>query len=170
MRDGDRSHPQLQQLDALLQSGLTFPGWEEDVKEAEACHMNRPVLFDDKLSSLRLKEAIHTGNRTDERLVALDALATRLTYAGWQEDFREAEQTLTGSFPSSFQHRLEGMENKQKMSNGDRSHPQLRALDALVAQGLAFAGWREDVKKAEERHTCTPVLFDETLRSVGKEP
>jgi len=39
MRDSDRSHPHVQQLDALLQSGLTFQ-CEADVEEAERCHMN----------------------------------------------------------------------------------------------------------------------------------
>ena len=102
--------------------------------------MNNPIIYDDKLSSLRLKEAIHTANRTDARLVALDALATRLTYQGWQEDFQEPEQTLTGWYPHNFRHRLEGMENKQNMRNSDRSHPQLRALDTLVEQGHAFPG------------------------------
>ena len=53
--------------------------------------MQWPVLFGDFLDGMRRKQKMHTGDRSNEQLRALDALiSSGLTYDGWQADVREA--------------------------------------------------------------------------------
>jgi hypothetical protein len=87
----DRSHEQLQALDALISSGLTYHNWQADVREAEALHMRGSFQFDDFLDQIRKRQKMHTGDRSHEQLCALDALiSSGLTYDGWQADVHEA--------------------------------------------------------------------------------
>ena len=44
---GDRSHPNLVELDGL---NLAYEGWEDDVAKAEEYHVNLPMEFQDKLT------------------------------------------------------------------------------------------------------------------------
>ena len=50
----------------------------------------------------------------------------------------------------------------------ERSHPQLRALDALVASGLSYGGWREDVARAEDLHARNPIMVDGRLQIMRR--
>jgi hypothetical protein len=52
------------------------------------------------------------------------------------------------------------------MHNGDRSHPRLVALDRLGA--LTYAGWRDDVEKAERHHLHYPILFNQALEAIAQ--
>ena len=87
----DRTHPQLRTLDSLKASGLAYECWHADVREAEALHMRGSFQFDDFLDQMRRKQKMHTGDRSNEQLRALDALiSSGLTYDGWQADVHEA--------------------------------------------------------------------------------
>jgi hypothetical protein len=44
----------------------------------------------------------------------------------------------------------------------------LCALDALVASGLTYAGWRADVRQAEEHHVEWPVLVNDHLAGMAR--
>eukprot|EP00961_Rhodomonas_salina_P063623 855141-Rhodomonas_salina.1 len=91
-----RSHPQLRALDALVSSGLTYPGWEADVKKAEEYHVKRSG-FDGFLTGMKNHQAMHAGDRSHPQLRALDALtASGLTYPGWEADVKKAEGYLVG--------------------------------------------------------------------------
>ena len=76
----------------------------------------------------------------------LDALVAQgPTYRGWQEDVHEAEVgdglLGLGGFQQHIDKTIQKIRRKQAMHIGDRSHPQLVELDALVAQGLTYRRW-----------------------------
>merc|ERR1711862_611849 len=103
MFDGDRSHTNLQQLDNLQ---LTYPNYEDDVKEAEDMHTSKPFLFAEKLQEIKEKQKIFVGDRNHARLKALDDLI--LTYPGWEKDKTKAEEFHV-RFPELFVGKLTGM-------------------------------------------------------------
>lgn len=154
---GDRSHPNLVELDGLR---LAYEGWEDDVALAEEYHVNLPMEFQDKIFEIREKQRMYNGNRTHGRLVLLDSL--RLIYPGWQIDKDKAEHYHV-CLPDLFEGKVEGMKEKQKMFDGDRSHPNLITLDTL---SLSYHNYQEDVKEAEEMHTSKPFLFNEKLQEI----
>jgi len=80
---------------------------------------------------------------------------------------KEAETTHV-NYPTSFDRFLAEMQKKQALQQGDRSHEQLRALDALVASGLTYPGWEADVKEAETTHVNYPTSFDRFLAEMQK--
>jgi hypothetical protein len=93
MHSGDRSHANLRDLDALLASGLTYAGWQNDVKEVEECHVEYPMLVDRSLQKMRKKQEMRSSDRSHATLRALDALvASDLTYASWQDDVKGVEE------------------------------------------------------------------------------
>lgn len=156
---GDRSHPNLVELDGLI---LAYEGWEDDVAKAEEYHVNLPMEFQDKLFEIREKQCMYNGDRSHRRLILLDSLKSSLIYPGWQQDFHKAEDYHV-SLPDLFEGKVAGMKEKQNMFNGDRSHPNLRQLDGLA---LTYAGHGDDVKEAEEMHTSKPFLFAEKLQEI----
>jgi hypothetical protein len=102
------------------------------------------------------KQKMHVGYRSHSDLRALDAhLDTQsFTYPGWKSDLKQAEDYHI-DYPILFVGKLAIMEKKQKMHVGDRSHSDLRALDAhLNTQSFTYPGWKDDVKQAEDSHSC----------------
>ena len=145
-------------------------GWRADVTTIEKNHAsNDPERVDGDLESMRRKQTIHTGDRSHPQLRALDVLAAGLTYEGWHADVTEAE-TVHARWPSLFDRELEAVRRRQTMHAGDRSHPQLRALDALLATGqLAYDGWRADVTRVEKNHASNdPRRADGDLESMRR--
>eukprot|EP00961_Rhodomonas_salina_P032499 438502-Rhodomonas_salina.1 len=165
IKAGNRSHPQLLTLDAVVASGLTYSGWQTDVKEAERYHVKWPSSFDGFLAEMTRKQSIKACDRSDSQLCELDALvASGLTYSGWQTDVTMAEHHYV-KWPSSFDGFLAEMTRKQSIKAGDRSHPQ---LDALVASGLTYSGWEADEKEAEHYLVKNPRLFDGFLAQMTR--
>jgi len=157
MFDGDRSHPNLVELDELQ---LTYPGYRKDVKEAEEIHTSKPFLFPDKLQEIKEKQRIHQGDRNHPRLQTLDKL--HLTYPDWKQDKAKAEEYHI-RFPELFLGKITGMKEKQKMHLGDRSHPNLVQLDNLQ---LTYPGWQQDFASAEKAHTHMPLDFNSKLFEI----
>ena len=98
--------------------------------------------------------------RTDEALAAVEqAVAKGLTYAGAQRDVQKAKR-LAEKNPRVVPTFLKQVERKQAllpaMERGEREDPQLAAIDAAVGDGLSYAGWQNDVKKAERFALETP--------------
>jgi hypothetical protein len=160
--DGDRSHPQLQALDNLKQAGLTYIGLEEDLRKAEDYHVrNLTTLFDGHLEKMREKQALHVGDRSHPQLQALDNLKRAgLTYAGWEADACKAEDYHVRNRTTLFDYEVEKMRKMQALHVGDRSHPQLQALDSLKIAGLTYDGWEADARKAEDYHVRNSIFFD----------
>jgi hypothetical protein len=146
--DGDLSHPQLQMLDNLKREGLSYVGWESDVRRAE--NEEYAFEFDGHVERIRKKQKIHLEDRSHPQLQVLDNLKRAgLTYIGWEEDVRRAED-LHVSHPALFDDFVEGkMRRKQALYAGDLSHPQLQMLENLKREGLSYVGWESDVRRAE---------------------
>ena len=143
---GDRSHPDLARLDEL-KDGLTYDGWREDFHKAEKEHLrNSGLYFDCAMKKIARKQKIHDGDRSDAEVEYLDSLC--LSYPGWEKDVQKAMGSYLRGHSFSERYQFSFAE-KQRMYEGDRSHPRLVALDALR---LTYPGWEEDVRVYEERH------------------
>lgn len=108
------------------------------------------------------------GSRQDlpEPLQKLDDLVSSgLTYKGWKEDVAQAEYRYINN-PTLLESQLKRMRKKQKITDGDRSAPELKQLDA-ISSGLTYKGWNLDVKAAEEYFVESYVqLFPEFLKTM----
>lgn len=95
-----------------------------------------------------------------------------LSYKGWQEDFQDAQDAhQERSYSTDFPKALRKMKVKQKLHDGDRSHPRLVTLDAIVRR-LSYPGWKADVQQIEKMHADVPyfassdVGFNSKLRAL----
>jgi len=161
VKRGDRCHPQLILLDSL---DLSYPGWEEDVQEAEEAHtgMKTFVKFDQKLWEIQEKQRMYEGDRSHPRLLELDSF--KFTYTGWMDDLLIAEEQHVTSRSFNFKRKFEGMKRRQKMFENDRSHPHLVELDALE---FTYQGFEADILAAEEAHTgLTFQNFDDKIMEM----
>lgn len=87
----------------------------------------------------------------------LDEVRPSLCYNGWEVDFRDAEDAhQERGYSSDFPKALRKMKVKQKLHDGDRSHPRLVSLDTIIQQGISFPGWEADVQQLEKLHAETP--------------
>jgi hypothetical protein len=158
---GDRSQSQLRALDAVT---FNYEGWREDFKNDENFHIHQQqASFDSILSRMKKKQKLHDGDRFHSQLRALDGVT--FNYEGWQEDFKKAEQHLIMKQSTSFHRILYRMKKTQKLHDGDHSHFQLRALDAVA---FDYEGWREDFKRNEQCHIQRHYLFDNHLSKMKK--
>ena len=113
---GDRSHPNIKELDGL---SLTHDGWEEGYRNAVAAHCNSPSKsFSSHLHRLRQMEAISKGDRSHWRLVELDSLS--LSYPGWKEDATEIEEwhlknTENEKNHDLFREVIEGLKDQERL-------------------------------------------------------
>ena len=162
---GDRSHPNLVRLDTLIRS-VKYDGWRDDLLEAEQCHLRFPFLFfQNKLKKIKRKHKISLGDRSDEDLKFLDSL--QLSYPNWRKDWQQAFDTYIEGNELTYETFV--MQEKQRMHEGDRSHPRLVALDSLR---LTYPGWERDAKEFELRHSSMDNMgMDsfETFRDYKKE-
>ena len=166
---GDRTHPQLVALDAILSSGASYPGRAADVTEAEArYHLDWPDVFDFWLETMSKKQRLHCGDRTHPQLVTLDALlASSPTYVGREIDVAEAEVRHCRDSPHVFEHWLGKIDKTSRLHSGDRTHPQLVALDTLIASVPPYPGRAEDVSEAEAIYKLNwPIAFDVWLDKI----
>ena len=70
-----------------------------------------------------------------------------LTFPGWRRLARQTRHNYI-RYPYVASLGLEAMELKQRLHDGDRSHPSIVALDETKAS-LSYPGWRSDAAKAE---------------------
>jgi len=145
---GDRSHPNLVRLDKLMKK-LTYDGWRDDVQEAEKKHLYSPFDFEYVVRRIERKKKVSVGDRSDKDLKFLDSL--RLTYPGWEKDWQQAFDHYIGGFTLRCFGFKFCLTEKQRMHEGDRSHPRLVALDSLK---LTYPGWQKDAHKYEQKHVC----------------
>ena len=74
-----------------VERSLTFPGWRRLAERTRGLYTRRPSLVPRYLTLMRLKQRLHDGDRSDPRIVALDALKGSLSYPGWRGDAARAE-------------------------------------------------------------------------------
>ncbi|CAB9510640.1 expressed unknown protein [Seminavis robusta] len=160
---GDRSHPDIVALDSTV---FTYNGWEQDKEECEQRHTGDCILlhmgtygFQDLFAKMKRKQKLHCDRRSVEGLRELDA--GHFTYPGWEADRQQAEKFYidysTDSRDDCFYHKLRAMQHKQKLHEGDRSHPEIMALDATL---FTYKGWEADKEEAIRRHTGDCMTFN----------
>ena len=168
--EGDRSHPDIAALDAAV---FTYPGWEADKRECEKRHTGDCILlhigtygFHDLFGKMKRKQALYGDRSSVEGLRELDA--GQFNYLHWEVDRQQAElfyiDYSTDSRDDCFYHKLRAMKNKQRLHEGDRSHPDIEALDSL---SFTYKGWETDKEEAIRRHTGDCMTFN--LGSYGFE-
>jgi hypothetical protein len=120
---GDRSHPRLMELDSL-RCQVTYNGWKKDFKEAERAHteFEHDYDFSRCIAQMKRRQAKHEGDRSHEDLQFLDSL--RLSYPGWEDDVEDANQDHYMGYGLGSYGKFR-LTEKQKMYEGDRSHPRL---------------------------------------------
>ncbi len=147
MSKGDRSHPNLILLDELVKK-VTYDGWRKDFRMAEKEHLRYGALyFDHAVNKIARKQKLHDGDRSDAELQLLDSL--HLTYPGCKKDRNEVFDYYLQGYDGLLDTYRFCLTEKQRMHEGDRSHPRLVALDSLQ---LSYPGWEEDIKSYEEMH------------------
>lgn len=160
MHDGDRSHPRLVELDTLK---LSYPGWEEDWEEAEAHHKSRehdPLgMFKTSIVKMKRRQSMHDGDHSHPDLVFLNSL--ELMFENWEQEFDNAMKAHRNGLSSIGYHKF-ALQERQRMFEGDRSHPRLVALDMLK---LSYPGWEEDANVAERQHVEDPIFYNMGVHS-----
>ena len=131
---------------------LSYNGWKDDAREIEW-----PSVFSRKRVCARTvehmfermgtKQAEHDGVRDHKNLRELDQLKAALEYEGWHQDAKLAEETHR-EHPGLVPPILDTMRRKQQVHSGDRSHPYIRRLDALMPT-LSYSGREDDARKIE---------------------
>jgi len=170
-RDGDRSHPELRKLDKL-KAALSYEGWRLDAEQVEDVHASFPGsgMVSLMLDTMRRKQQLHSGDRSHPFIRKLDKLTPMLSYHGWEKDAREiewpgAEHAYASIYPAlcidevHVDRVLASMRTKQANRDGDRSHPELRELDDLVAR-LAKQMQAPSASARFPEHPTSAVLWD----------
>ena len=160
---GDHSHPNLKFLNSLT---LTFPGWEDKVKQVINTH-KRGCSIDYFRYSLIERQRVFDGVRTHPRLVALDSLM--LTYPGWQKDFKAIEINhldewicYDNGVHSLFRNQLNVLEGKQKAyEEGDflwKYHP---IQKEILIMEWTYPGFEDDLDEVRaEDPTSSHFTFN----------
>lgn len=160
-------------LNALAHLHLTYPGNEYDKQAVEKWHLEHPstdetdIIFEDKLEGLRNKEQLFFGDRSHPNVQDLDAL--ELSYVGWEADYQAAVAAHCDTPGKSFAAILHRLRQKQRLSEGNRSHWRLVELDKLE---LSYPGWEDDVAEVEEWHLRNPdnkknnILYAEVIEGM----
>lgn len=147
---GDRSHPNIQDLDAL---DLTYPGWEDDYQAAVTAHCDTPARsFANALHRLRQRQRVHEGDRSHWRLKILDKL--NLTYPGWETDVAEVEAWHFNSADNP---------------KNDKLYAEV--IEGMKDQQQIFLGWDHDEDDPDEEEDGTSEgsisSIESSLRSEG---
>ena len=161
MHDGDRSHPRLVELDAIY-SKLTYDGWEEDFEKAVADHLSRAQdpfgMLKTNVDKMKRRQSMHDGDRNHPDLVFLYSL--ELMFESWEQEFENAMEAHRNGF--SIGYHMFALQERQRMFEGDRSHPRLVALDTLK---LSYPGWEEDANVAEKQHVEDSIFYNMGVHS-----
>ncbi|KAL7553367.1 hypothetical protein ACHAWF_016651 [Thalassiosira exigua] len=159
INDGYRSHPRLLELDALRRM-LTYEGWETDFDDAFDQHTRSARdgsgVFRRSVEKMKRKQCMAVGDYSHENLMFLQSL--NLSFPGWIGEVETAVVDHKNGLDID-QYKF-SLPERQRIFEGNRSHPRLVALDSL---NLTYPGWEEDVNEAEKLHVgsifCTDGMF-----------
>jgi hypothetical protein len=170
----ERSEMQLKRaskmpLQRLSKLDLSYPGWEEDVEKALAKEPYSDDQFEIICRIMQEKQHMYAEYRSIDRLSQLAKL--KLSYPGFEEDAQAVEEwnLKHGDTPDDdtsvlFREKLDGLKNKQRMFDGDRTHPHIVDLDALK---LSYSGWEDDYHLAIKAHCESPIsLFPDCIHTM----
>lgn len=115
------------------------------------------IGFNRILEGMKRKQSLHIGDRMHMNIQFLDSLS--LSFPGCKHAIQEAMDHHLNGF--DLDHKKFGILERQRMFDGDRSHPRLVSLDLL---SLTYPGWRKDVEEAERKHLnsifCLEGVYD----------
>ena len=130
---------------------LSYGGWQRDAAAVEVDLVRcGPSVASRLLATMRRKQLLHEGDRSDAVLQVLDEAKQGLSYDGWETDVERAERDWVGGWSTVTGIRAvrDKMRRKQRLHEGDRSDVVLHVLDG-VKQGLAYESWEQDVRAVE---------------------
>ncbi|KAL3923964.1 MAG: hypothetical protein SGILL_001339 [Bacillariaceae sp.] len=131
----DRSHPNVQELDAL---DLDYPGWERDLQEALDAHCSRPaLLFPDMLHMLKEKQNMYVGNESHWRLQKLRDLD--ISYPHHEKDIQQIKEWHIRNADNAknaklFEEVLDAMREEQQLfldMMGETNKDSVRLVDTV---------------------------------------
>lgn len=99
----------------------------------------------------------------------MSSLKLKFTYPGWKNEYLAIHSLESSSLSARDDclDRMNGMINKQRLFDGDRSHSQIVKLD-ILSKTLSYRGWEDDVKAAERVHSCFPSRFEDEITHMIK--
>jgi hypothetical protein len=154
----DNSSLSNDDLKKLHEMSPTYPGWGMDFENAfDSYEAGDGGRFKASCRELKEKQRVFDGVKLLHRMGALAALV--LTYPGGEQDFQNAAECHMIKNVSNeendrmFQDKLEGMKNKERVYVGDRTHPDIVAIDKLE---LTYPGWEVDYQFAFSAHCEAP--------------
>ena len=159
LHDADRSHPDIMELDRIR---FDYPGWQDDKQKAERRHVGDCSTIDlggsgvrSILTMMKKKQAVYNGRSSIKCLKELDNFP--FSYPNWQKDKKQAEMYYIAYASSVFNKKFEAMRLKQRIYDGDRSHPDVKTLDEMV---LTYPGAEQDKVEALKRITGECSVLD----------
>ena len=113
--EGEFSIPELRVVNQLRHQ-LTYAGWEDDVLRAESYWAaGYPENIQEEVNSMRRKQQLHEGDRSDVVLQVLDDVRRQLTYPGRKHDVSSAEASWVDGYPAGVREDIEEMRRKQQL-------------------------------------------------------
>ena len=147
--EGEFPIPELRVVNQLRHQ-LTYAGCEDDVRLAESYWTaGYPGNIQEEVNSMRRKQQLYEGDRSDVVLQVLDDVKRQLTYPDWKHDVSFAEDSWVAGSRAGVRKDIEEMRRRQQLQKGDRSDVVLQVLDDVKRQ-LTYPDWKHDVSFAED--------------------
>ena len=149
--DGDRSHPNLVDLDEFMATA-TCPNLSQDYAKAVYYHLEHIVLFEGQLKLMKKKQRMYELSSTspNTKLANLtpaekifDRVSQALTYPDAGQDIENGALLVE---ESKIQNIVAIMRRKQNLFDGDRSFKDLQLLDSHV---FTYEGAEKDIASME---------------------
>lgn len=156
-----------QRRQELADIELSYPGWEQDYQEAqEDLPTESTNSFKRRICRVQDKQSVYEH----QVIVRINALASLdLTYPGFEKDRKKIlvwsrSHPFNDEMEEIFYDKLQGLVNKSRLYRGDRSHPNIVALDELI---FTFPGWEKDYKRTITAHCEEPDrMFEDALHRI----
>ena len=142
LHSGDRSDLVLRDLDAV-EKPFSYAGWEDD-KEAVENDLDRKTARR-LLTSMDRKQQLHDGACEHDGIQKILDEGS-FTYEGFEDDKVEAIALFSEGYEVALKRVLEGIDQKQRIKNGDRSDDIITELDKLK---FKYKEWKKDKEKVE---------------------
>eukprot|EP01083_Nonionella_stella_P125622 379949_1 len=104
-----------------------------------------------KQKMARTRGWVESGDRSHPNLKLVDSYRYQLTYPQHSDDLKRLERFHLSGDIFQFEQTLHKVTESQKIHVGDRSHPRVAQLDALLPS-LNYDGWEHDRDKAMKEH------------------
>ena len=113
--EGEFPIPELRVVNQLRHQ-LTYAGCEDDVRLAESYWTaGYPGNIQEEVNSMRRKQQLHEGDRSDVVLQVLDDVKRQLTYPDWKHDVSFAEDSWVAGNPAGVRKDIEEMRRRQQL-------------------------------------------------------